>query len=79
LFDNQKLFLPLRRYLKFNKKKYIVMAIPIKSVPVLTGKAAREFHERWKNFVDDTPKEYVQAADRKWREYFAKQEKMQTP
>jgi hypothetical protein len=49
------------------------MAIPIKSAPVLTGKAAREFHERWANFVDDTSKEHVQEVHRKWKNFFEKQ------
>ena len=48
------------------------MAIPIKSAPVLEGKAAREFYERWKNFTDDTPKEKVQESMRTTREFLAK-------
>jgi hypothetical protein len=55
------------------------MAIPIKSAPVLTGKAAREFHERWKNFTDDTPKEHVQEVSRKWKEFFSKPENRYAP
>jgi len=55
------------------------MAIPIKSAPVLEGKAAREFNERWKNFKDDTPKEEVQRLTREWTEYFAKQDKLYVP
>jgi hypothetical protein len=55
------------------------MAIPIKSSPVLTGKAAREFHERWSNFKDDTSTEEAQRLTREWREYFAKQEKLYVP
>jgi hypothetical protein len=49
------------------------MAIPIKSAPVLTGKAAREFHERWKNFTDDTPKEEVKRIHRECKEFFDRQ------
>jgi hypothetical protein len=49
------------------------MAIPIKSSPVLTGKAAREFHERWSNFKDDTSKEEAQRIHRECKEFFAKQ------
>ena len=41
------------------------MAIPIKSAPVLEGKAAREFHERWRNFTDDTSNEEAKASMRK--------------
>ena len=55
------------------------MAIPIKSAPVLEGKAAREFHERWKNFKDDTPKEHVQESYRKWKAYFERQTKLYVP
>ena len=49
------------------------MALEIKSPPVLEGKAALEFYERWANAKDDTSKEEVQAIVRKWSAYFAKQ------
>jgi hypothetical protein len=49
------------------------MAIPVKSAPVLEGKAAREFHERWKNFKDDRDPEEVRRISRECREYLAKQ------
>ena len=48
------------------------MAIPIKSAPVLEGKAAREFYERWKNFKDDTSPEKVKESMRTTREFLAK-------
>jgi len=48
------------------------MALEIKSPPVLTGKAAREFHERWANFKDNTPAEYVQESMRTTKEFLAK-------
>ena len=48
------------------------MALEIKSPPVLRGKAALEFYERWNNFTDDTSKEEVQASYRKWKPFLAK-------
>ena len=55
------------------------MALPIKSAPVLEGKAAREFYKRWKNFKDPRSKEEVQAIARKWSDYFAKQKNLYAP
>jgi len=51
------------------------MALEIKSPPVLEGKAAQEFYERWAeaNAKYDTSKEEVQATAREWRAFFAKQ------
>jgi hypothetical protein len=49
------------------------MAIPIKPPPVLEGKAAQEFHERWANAKDDTSKEEAQKIAREWRAFFAEQ------
>ena len=48
------------------------MALEIKSPPVLRGKAAQEFYERWANFRDDTSKEEVQASMRTTKEFLAK-------
>ena len=39
------------------------MAIPIKSAPVLTGKAAEEFYERWRNFKDKDPRSKEEARE----------------
>jgi hypothetical protein len=63
-------------FLIVNLYKYNVMAMPIKSAPVLEGRAAREFHQRWANFKDDTDPEVAKASFRKWKEYFAKQDKL---
>jgi hypothetical protein len=52
------------------------MAIPIKSAPVLEGKAAREFYERWHNFKDDSDPEEVKEIHRKWKVFFERQEKL---
>ena len=52
------------------------MAIPIKSPPVLTGKEAREFYKRWAEAKDNTSKEEAQASYRKWKDYFAEQERL---
>ena len=41
------------------------MAIPIKSAPVLEGKAAREFRERWSKATERRSKEEVQESMRK--------------
>ena len=55
------------------------MAIPIKSAPVLEGKAAREFYERWKNFKDDTPAEKVKRIHNEWKDFFEKQKNVHVP
>ena len=52
------------------------MAMPIKSLPVLEGQAARDFYKRWAEFEDDTSKEEVQASYRKWKAFFAEQERL---
>ena len=48
------------------------MALPIKSAPVLEGKAAREFYERWAKCVDRTSKEEAQESMRKTLAILAK-------
>ena len=48
------------------------MAMEIKSPPVLYGKAAQEFYERWANFTDDTPAEKVKESMRTSKAFFAK-------
>ena len=48
------------------------MAMEIKSPPVLRGKAALEFYERWANFTDDTSKEEAQESMRTTKEFLAK-------
>ena len=48
------------------------MAIPIKSPPVLEGKAAQEFYERWKNAKDPTSKEEAQESFRQTKIFLAK-------
>ena len=50
------------------------MAIPIKSAPVLEGKAAREFYERWRKAVDTTSKEEAQKSFREWKAFFDRPE-----
>jgi hypothetical protein len=52
------------------------MAIPIKSAPVLEGKAAREFYERWSKATESRSKEEVQESMRKTRAILAKQVKL---
>jgi len=56
-----------------NFNKNIVMALAIKSAPVLEGKAAREFYKRAAEATETKSKEYVQESFRKSREFFAKQ------
>jgi len=48
------------------------MAMEIKSPPVLRGKAAQDFYERWANFTDDTPAEKVKESMRRTKAIFAK-------
>ena len=49
------------------------MALAIKSPPVLTGKAAREFYKRAAEAKDDTSKEVAQESFRRWKAFFAQQ------
>jgi hypothetical protein len=49
------------------------MAIPIERTPVLTGKAAEEFYERWANMKESLSKEKVREIQRSTREFMAKQ------
>ena len=48
------------------------MALEIKSPPVLEGKAALEFYERWAQAKESKSKEEVQECYRKWKPFFAK-------
>ena len=50
------------------------MALAIKSPPVLTGKAAREFYKRAAEATEGKSKEEVQASYRKWKIFWAEQE-----
>ena len=52
------------------------MALEIKSPPVLSGKAAREFYKRWAAAKDDTSKEKAQESFRKTKDFLAEQEKL---
>jgi hypothetical protein len=58
--------------------KIIDMALPIKRAPVLRGKAAREFHERWEQMliresrISDEERARRAEESRKWKEYFSK-------
>ena len=52
------------------------MAMPIKSPPVLEGKAAREFYVRWAEAKDSTSKEEAQESMRKTRAFLAEQERL---
>ena len=49
------------------------MALEIKSAPVLEGKAAREFYERWAQAKCSKSKEEVLEIMRKCKVIFAKQ------
>jgi len=48
------------------------MALAIKSPPVLTGKAAREFYQKVAEAKCSKSREEVQEIHRKWTDYFAK-------
>ena len=48
------------------------MALAIKSPPVLTGKAAKEFYERWANAKCTTSKEEAQESMRKSKKILEK-------
>ena len=46
------------------------MALEIKSPPVLRGKAAQEFYERWAQATESISKEEAQESYRKWKAFF---------
>ena len=48
------------------------MAMEIKSPPVLRGKAAKEFYERWAQCTERKSKEEVQASFRKTKAFLEK-------
>jgi len=52
------------------------MAIPIKAPPVLVGKAAEEFYERWAQATESKSKEEVQNSMRRTRAFLAEQERL---
>jgi len=52
------------------------MALPIKPPPVLVGKAAEEFYERWANAKCDISKEEAQKSMREFKVYWAEQERL---
>ena len=52
------------------------MALEIKSPPVLEGKAAREFYKRAAKAKCSTSKEEAQESFRKWKAYYAEQERL---
>jgi len=53
------------------------MALEIKSPPVLTGKAAREFYKRAAMATESISKEEAQASFRKWKAFWAEQKHLQ--
>jgi phage terminase small subunit len=55
---------------KFKKVK--IMALAIKSPPILTGKAAEEFYKKVETFKCTTSKEEAQESYRKSKAFFAK-------
>jgi len=52
------------------------MAIPIKPPPVLEGKAAQEFYERWANSKCSKSAEEVQESMRQFKIYWAEQDRL---
>ena len=52
------------------------MALEIKSPPVLVGKAAHEFYKRWAEATERKSKEEVQEGMRKFKVFWAEQEKL---
>jgi hypothetical protein len=82
-----KLFSLPQKTLIFAKNAYLCvailkitdMAIPIKRAPVLRGKAAREFHERWEQMliresqISDEERARRAESLRETREFLAKQ------
>jgi hypothetical protein len=52
------------------------MALPIRELPVLTGKAARDFHKKVAEFKNDTPPEKVSESFRRFKIYWEEQERL---
>ena len=52
------------------------MALPIKPPPTLTGKAAEEFYERAANMKESKSKEEVQESYRRFRTFWAEQDRL---
>ena len=52
------------------------MALEIKSPPVLRGKAAREFYNRWAESKESKSKEEVQEGMRRFKVFWAEQERL---
>ena len=52
------------------------MALEIKSAPVLEGKAAREFYERWAQAKCSKSKEEVQESYRRFKAFWDEQERL---
>jgi len=52
------------------------MAMAIKSPPVLAGKAAEEFYKKVAEAKESRSKEEVQASYRKWKAFWAEQERL---
>ena len=48
------------------------MATPVRFAPVLTGKEAEEFYERWFETMDKPDLSYSKEKDEKRKEYFRK-------
>ena len=65
-------FSQLALHLQHIFKIVTIMAMEIKSLPVLEGQAARDFHKRWAKCTERKSKEEVQESMRKWRAFFAK-------
>ena len=63
------IFVPLLVLIKI---KNFIMALEIKPPPVLEGKAAQEFYERWANTTCSKSKEEVQEGMRQTRVFLAK-------
>ena len=52
------------------------MALPIKSLPVLEGQAARDFYKRWAKVKESKSKKEVQESMRKTKAFLAEQERL---
>jgi hypothetical protein len=50
----------------YSHKKFTIMALETRPIPVLTGQVLIDFLEKVKNFKDDTPREEIQELKRTW-------------
>ena len=70
------MLIKIRKSVSLQLYKNKIMALEIKSPPVLTGKAAREFQKKAAKAKCSESKEEVQESYRLWKAFWAEQERL---